>query len=257
MNIDTDIEQKQSDVELIYNNPLLLENGYSNEVIIDLNDEFTRLRSDSDILINTYNSDFCLSDLFYKTIKSKIIKHESKVELKNKLISVFFHIFLMSVFEIFFYFFFIVNIEKELFLQKLMTYNNQLYENYNKNISPEQHIIISTTLHNLFNEKMIEDLKQNYEEDMEQQKILFNMLLNKAIILSTIVGSIFISTIIYGRKEVKINYVLFENILLFLFLGLYEYIFFNIIILKYNPITDGEIKYLFICNTFSIFNIKC
>lgn len=83
------------------------------------------------------------------------------------------------------------------------------------------------------------------------------MLLNKAIILSTIVGSIFISTVIYGRKKVKINWVLFENVLLFLFLGFYEYIFFNIIILKYNPITDGEIKYLFVCNTASIFNIKC
>jgi hypothetical protein len=104
---------------------------------------------------------------------------------------------------------------------------------------------------------MLEDLKNNYEEDMKQQQILFNMLLNKSIILSTIVGSIFISSIIYGRKEVKINWVLFENILLFLFLGLYEYIFFNTIILKYNPITDGEIKYLFVCNTASIFNIKC
>ena len=117
--------------------------------------------------------------------------------------------------------------------------------------------MISNTIYNLFNEKMLKDLKDNYEEDIHQQKILFKMLLNKAIILSTIVGSIFISTIIYGRKEVKINWVLFENILLFLFLGLYEYIFFNIIILKYNPITDGEIQYLFVCNIVSIFNIKC
>jgi hypothetical protein len=83
------------------------------------------------------------------------------------------------------------------------------------------------------------------------------MLLNKAIILSTIVGSIFISVIIYGKKEVKINWVLFENILLFLFLGLYEYIFFNLIILKYNPITDGEIQYIFVCDFLNNFNIKC
>jgi len=138
-----------------------------------------------------------------------------------------------------------------------MAYNKQLYENYNENVSPEQHAIISNTIYNLFNEKMLANLKENYEEDIHQQKILFNMLLHKAIIISSIVGSIFISTIIYGRKEVKINWVLFENILLFLFLGLYEYIFFNIIILKYNPITDGEIKYLFICNIASIFEIEC
>lgn len=163
----------------------------------------------------------------------------------------------MSVFEIFFYFFFIVNIEKELFLEKLLTYNEQIYEKYNEHISPEEHAMISNTIYNLFNEKMLKVLKDNYEEDIHQQKILFKMLLNKAIILSTIVGSIFISTIIYGKKEVKINWVLFENILLFLFLGLYEYIFFNIIILKYNPITDGEIQYIFVCNIASMFNIKC
>lgn len=227
------------DIELMPDTTILSDNN------------FTRLRSDSDVQINKSTSDICLFS------QGKIIKYESKVELKNKLISVFFHIFLMSVFEIFFYFFFIVNIEKELFLEKLMTYNEQLYNNYNNNISPEQHAILSNALYKLFNEKMLEDLKNDYEEDMKQQKMLFNMLLNKAIILSTIVGSIFISTIICGRKEIKINWVLFENILLFLFLGLYEYIFFNIIILKYNPITDGELKYLFVCNLASIFNIKC
>ena len=245
------MNNEETDVELISNNPVLLEN-------IEIENNFIRLRSDSDnIIINKNNSDLCLFSMFNQSKIIKIIKYENKVELKNKLISVCFHIFLMSVFEIFFYFFFIINIERELFLEKLMTYNKQIYEKYNENVSPEEHAMISNTIYNLFNEKMLKDLKDNYEEDVHQQKILFKMLLNKAIILSTIVGSIFISTIIYGRKEVKINWVLFENILLFLFLGLYEYIFFNIIILKYNPITDGEIQYLFVCNIVSIFNIKC
>jgi hypothetical protein len=243
------MDSEQNNIELISNNPLLLDNDD------EIKNNFARFRSDSDnIVINKNNSDTCLFSFFNQ---NKIMKYENKVELKNKLISVFFHIFLMSVFEIFFYFFFIVNIEKELFLEKLMTYNKQIYEKYNENVSPEEHAIISATIYNLFNEKMLKDLKDNYDEDIHQQKILFKMLLNKAIILSTIIGSIFISTIIYGRKEVRINCVLFENILLFLFLGLYEYIFFNIIILKYNPITDSEIQYLFVCNIASIFKIKC
>ena len=245
------MNSEQTDIELISNNPLLLDIQIEQ---VESENNFIRSRTDSDNIINKNNSDICLFSMFNQ---SKIIKYENKVELKNKLISVFFHIFLMSVFEIFFYFFFIINIERELFLEKLLTYNKQIYEKYNENVSPKEHTIISNTIYNLFNEKMLKDLKDNYEEDIYEQKILFKMLLNKAIILSTIVGSIFISTIIYGRKEVKINWVLFENILLFLFLGLYEYIFFNIIILKYNPITDGEIQYLFICNIASIFNMKC
>lgn len=216
--------------------------------LTDIENETTRLRSDSNT-IPTNNSELCLFS------QSKVIKYENKVELKNKLISVFFHIFLMSVFEIFFYFFFIVDIEKELFLNKLMTYNKQLTEHYNTNVSPEQQFIISKMINDAFDESMLTQIKQNYQEDMAKQKMLFNALLDKAIILSTVVGTIFISTIIYGRKEVKINWVLFENILLFLFLGLYEYTFFNIIILKYTPITDGEIQYLFVQNIANMFNI--
>lgn len=245
---------EENDIELVLDTAILTNDSTLSD------DSFARLRADSDtdlIFVSENERKNKNKNKFECGCEGQIIKYESDVEIKNKLISVFFHIFLMSVFEIFFYFFFIVNIEKELFLEKLMTYNEQLYKNYNENISPEQHVIISNAIYNLFNEKMLEDLKNDYDEDMKEQKILFNMLLNKSIILSTIVGSIFISTIIYGRKEVKINWVLFENILLFLFLGLYEYTFFNMIILKYNPITDGEIKYLFVCNIASTFNIKC
>jgi len=195
---------------------------------------------------------------FPKNIKiNKFLKHENNIEFKNKLISVFFHIFLMSIFEILFYFLFIVNIEKEIFLEKLTSYNDNIQELYNENINPEQHAIISNYVYNMFNDKILTELKQNYENDIKMQNMLFQMLLKKAIIISSIIGFLFASSIIYGRKEMKILWILFENILLFLLLGLYEYIFFNMIILKYNPITDGEIQYIFVCNFLSIFDIEC
>jgi len=226
------------------------------ELYTDIENETTRLRSDSkpdSNMIPTNKSDLCL----FSNIKNKIIKHENKVELKNKLISVFFHIFLMSMFEILFYFFFIVDIEKELFLDKLMTYNDQIKENYYANMSPEQQLLITQMISESFNkDALMSQIKQNYDADMQKQKALFNALLDKAIILSSSVGTIFFITVIYGRKEIKVNWVLFENILLFLFLGLYEYIFFNMIILKYTPITDGEIQYLFVCNIASIFDVN-
>lgn len=202
-------------------------------------------------IFKIYN--YCLNNLK----KNKILKHENNVEFKNKLISVFFHIFLMSIFEILFYFLFIVNIEKQIFLEKLTSYSNNVQEFYDENITPEQHTLISNYVYKMFNDKMLAELKQNYKNDMKLQHMLFQMLLKKAIIISSIIGFLFLSSIIYGRKEIKIMWILFENILLFLFLGLYEYIFFNMIILKYNPITDGEIQYLFVCNFLSIFDIKC
>lgn len=221
--------------------------------ILNHNLELVRHRSDSDIIESQEN----IPQYYFSCDQNKFIKYENNVEFKNKIISVFFHIFLMSVFEILFYFYFIVDIEKQLFLEKLMTYNNNLNELYINNISPEQHALISTTMYNMFNDKMLTEIRNQYEHDMHQQQVLFNLLLKKAMIISSIVGALFLSSIIYGRKEIKLNWVLFENCLLFLFLGLYEYIFFNTIILKYNPITDGEIQFIFVCDFLKNFNIEC
>ena len=62
----------------------------------------------------------------------------------------------------------------------------------------------------------------------------------------------FILLVLFGfglinRKIVKWKWIFIENLLMFLFLGIFEYLFFTNVILHYNPITDDEIKY-FIAN---------
>ena len=42
---------------------------------------------------------------------------------------------------------------------------------------------------------------------------------------------------------------------MFLFLGIFEYLFFTNIIIVYNPITDAEIQYISANNFLTFFNI--
>jgi hypothetical protein len=242
-------------MELQIINPLSHTN---HQIELDENCERHRADSDSNIVLNkTQSSETCLISYFDNSKQNKVAKYETIIEFKNKLISIFFHIFLMSIFEILFYFYFIIEIEKELFLKKITNYNKHFEELYNENVDNTQHYVLKNFIKEVFNANTLETLQNKYENDLKEQKTLRILLLKKAIMIAGIFGIIFLCSLIFGKKEVKVRWVLFENIFLFLFLGIYEYIFFNLIILKYNPITDAEIQYLFLCDFLANFDMSC
>jgi hypothetical protein len=242
-------------MELQIINPIIQNNDM---IELDGNCERQRADSDSNIILNkTQTSETCLISYFDNSKQNKVAKYEMIIEFKNKLISIFFHVFLMSIFEILFYFYFVIEIEKELFLKKITSYNKHFESLYNENVDNTQHYVLKNFIKEMFNSNTLETLQNRYENDLKEQKILRMLLIKKAIIISCIFGIIFLCSLIFGKKEIKVRWVLFENIFLFLFLGIYEYIFFNLIILKYNPITDAEIQYLFLCDFLSNFDMTC
>ena len=84
------------------------------------------------------------------------------------------------------------------------------------------------------------------------KKILYNLLVYACKICG-IIGLILIILFCYGfanRKIIKFKWICIENILMFVLLGIFEYLFFTNVIIKYNPVTDDEIKY-FIANYFN------
>ena len=58
---------------------------------------------------------------------------------------------------------------------------------------------------------------------------------------------------IYYGKNIHWRKILVDNILMFVSLGIFEYIFFMNIIMKYSPVTDAEIKYEIAKNMFGPF----
>ena len=160
------------------------------------------------------------------------IINNNKYNILNKFISILLHVSIMIIFEIYFYFNYIVYIEKELFINKITNYINQLFkiETFRYDI-----IIHDNTLYN------------NYINSLKNQKHLLNELLYYACsIASYIILSLCILLLlgIIKYKEIKWKWLLIENIIMFSLLAMFEYLFFINVIMKYTPITDDELKYL-------------
>lgn len=179
----------------------------------------------------------------------------NKIKLLNKLLSIFLHIFIMIVFEIYFYFNYVVEIEKNEFLNKIKTYLHE-FEN-NIDLNTEQKKIIVNILKLQYNGTFMEYLYNEYIKSLKQQNKLLHKLFIRSCSLGSGIGFILIALIvlsIYNKKKIKWNSILFENIIMFILLGIFEYLFFINIILNYNPITDAEVKYFVAKSLVNYFN---
>lgn len=164
----------------------------------------------------------------------------NKYEMVNKLISIFLHIFIMIVFEIYFYFKYVVVIEKTKFMDKINSYFNDLDFIH---LTQVQSLVIK----NIVDTNQLESyLYKQYLNSLKKQQKILAQLLVVSCHMAGIVGILLIIMLCAGaayRKNIRWNWILIENILMFLFLGIFEYFFFTNVILKYDPVTDDEIKY--------------
>jgi len=163
----------------------------------------------------------------------------------NKFMTIFLHIFIMIIFEIYFYFNYVIWIEKEEFLKQIDKYIYELKEM--PLTSLEQKIIkFELETNQSLYQSYLDNLYIAYIKSLKQQKELLYKLLKTACIMAGSTGIILIILFtlgLYNRKNIKWNWIWIENLLMFLFLGIFEYLFFTNIIMNYNPITDQEIKY--------------
>ena len=186
--------------------------------------------SDKEIITNQSNRDF-----WY--VKRDIIETG---------ISVSIHTFIMAVFEIYFYFGYVIIIEKKMFMDKIDSYTYIFNSYYDNHISDEEHNMLVL----LFPQRQINDLLQklyiDYRRSLEEQRELLDALLlqsYKMLVVVTSVLVLFFTLGVYSNKNIHWKKIVADNILMFLSLGVFEYIFFTNIILKYSPVTDAEIKY--------------
>lgn len=106
-------------------------------------------------------------------------------------------------------------------------------------------------------ETFITYLYSQYLDSLTKQKALLNKLLIYACKMAGIIGLILLILLVSGliyRKKINWKWILIENLLMFVFLGIFEYLFFTNIILQYNPITDDEVKYFVTNSLYNYFN---
>lgn len=177
----------------------------------------------------------------------------NKIEILNKFLTICLHILIMVIFEIYFYFNYVIWIEKDEFLNQLDNYIGELND---IPIDFKQKKLIKYII-SLNNSKYNDYLYNQYINSLSLQKKLLQKLLIKACGMAGIIGILFILLFVTGlfyRKKIKWSWILIENLLMFLFLGIFEYYFFMTIIMHYNPITDAEVKYYVVDGIIRYFN---
>lgn len=183
----------------------------------------------------------------------KNINYDS-IEWLNRFLSIFFHISLMISFEIMFYFKFIINIERTEILHKISSY----IDNINKNeLNTSQQLAVKSLLNSDDFQHIYNELYIQYKKSLSEQHKELILLLSRSLFIASAFYFIFLCCFIFGLKNralIKWKWIIFENIMMFTLLGIFEYLFFTQIIMNYNPITDAEIKYYVIRNIYNDFN---
>lgn len=171
-------------------------------------------------------------------------KYGYKKSILEILISVAIHTFIMAVFEIYFYFEYIVVIEKQLFMDKIHTYTNEANQ-YITSSTRQEVILLLFPQENT--KWVLASLYKDYQKSLHDQRQLLEILLIRSYKMLAVITTILVCLLsagIYKYKEkIKWKHIMAENILMFLCLGIFEYMFFINIILHYTPVTDEEIKY--------------
>ena len=161
-------------------------------------------------------------------------------------ISVGVHTFIMAVFEIYFYFEYIIIIEKKMFMDKIDEYTIDFNVYYKSHITKEEHFLLTSIFPKKHVSEFLQVLYEDYQRSLKEQEKLLNELLMKAYTMLVIITSILILFFTIGIcYKLKIHWkkIVIDNIFMFVSLGIFEYIFFVNIILHYSPVTDAEIKY--------------
>jgi hypothetical protein len=185
--------------------------------------------------------------------KVKNFYFDNKANVINKMLTITVHIFIMVIFEIYFYFNYVIYLEKDEFMGKIHSYIKDLG---NIQLNPTQRLII-TQLITEDSEAITSELYSNYIQSLDKQKLLKQELMIVSYKMAGVVGLVLCFFFLWGLlnwKEIKWKSIIIDNILMFVFLGTFEYMFFSNVVLHYNPVTDGEIKYTLYTGLVDYFN---
>jgi hypothetical protein len=170
------------------------------------------------------------------------IQRKTVIDCMTKALSISIHIFIMSIFEIYFYFNYVMKLEKEKFTEEILRYSSKILSQLESR--PISYKKIYGILHSTISEK---ELREKYINAIQQQKQKMDELLYESCKMSGTIGIFvlfFIAINICYQRTIQWKTIFVENIIMFASLGVFEYMFFMNVVLVYNPITDAEVEYL-------------
>ena len=169
---------------------------------------------------------------------------EDKIEIViNKLMLFFLHLFLISLFELIFFFGFVTKFENKAIVQLINEITNTVISSCNTlNTSDKQ--IIDYFLNRIVNS---EQLLINSNNAIQTRYIYNNSLLIIGIsyFIVLLFLNIFIYTInkCYFKRNINYKNICLDNCVMIILLGLYEYMFFSYIVFQYQTSSTNELVY--------------
>ena len=231
--LNSDYQAVLTEINNINNNDINNDNNNNN----DNND------NNNDINNNDNNNDNI--DNNKKEIKLSRLEHFFHI-LNEKGVSIFLHIFIMACFETYFYFHYVIKLEKKMLTDRINEYLNDVYKYYINNLNDKEDKYIDFLFKNFYKDDAENYLREQYENAKEENDLLMEQLMNFCYKLIGIIFCIFSFFTLFGfiyRISVKWRWIIIENIGMFGLLGLLEYVFLQNVILKYSPFSEEEIKY--------------
>lgn len=189
-------------------------------------------------------------DNSYLLLKGNNIYHT----ISEKLLSILTHVFIMVCFATYFFFEYVIDIERKLLLEKLDDYFDKANDEYQEQEYEYKDDI--SRLYSRYNERS-DYIYDNYKEAKHEQEVQLHKLTIKAISMVSFVAFFFFISLfnaLWIRKYIHWKHILIENIVMFACLGIFEYLFFTWIIMNYSPINDAELQYIVYTNINEIIN---
>ena len=214
--------------------------------------------------ISTLNGqDIIIEDLSipYKKMDSppleKNYKQFSKHYIFKRLMLFTMHLALISLFEIIFFFNVIIDYENNSFTNLIDSFANPLV-NICQKFNTSDKIVFTNIVNSFIN---ITNINYNAYESLNKRNISNQHILGYAWIYFGFILGISLLTILVNHfnnnrdffvnnrpnknKSINLIKIIIDNVIMIILLGLYEYLFFKTIIIKYIPISNNELtKYL-------------
>lgn len=154
----------------------------------------------------------------------------------KKILYLILHVSIIIIFEILFYFTFIIKKEYQVFDYLIKDITHNQYYNLNETTRITlKHIIKNMTNINYINSRALYDRNNRLNTK--------NHLFNQSLIIIAFLSFLSITIVFFGRykKLIKIRYLVLDIILLLCMIGIFEYIFFTKIISHIKPISPYEL----------------
>jgi hypothetical protein len=222
-----------------------------------MDDNRDRNNSGCEMLSNNHVtlSDMHMIDMETNISISSPIKNKNKslyYIFSEKVLTILTHVLIMISFEIYFYFNYVIIIERKLFLEKINSYFDQINKNYDDTDN-----VYKESISYLITNYDSEYLHEQYEDAISEQNKNLYHLLKISLFMLCIILVLFlcalINALIYMKYIHWLN-IFIENVCMFILLGIFEYLFFNYVILQYTPISDEELQYIMYNNMYNIVN---